>query len=210
MGFLQICLLASVPFIGYTQKYTEFSANFSILEKNTLRDSSSLVHGTVTYNLQRNETIYNLTFPEQKIWSFKDSILTVSGIDTVYSQKEFSNLNQLTIFQNILTQKLNDYGLKDAGYMMSEVNEIGDKVVVQWNPPNLASKFLNRVITEVENQNLTAVAFVDIDEKPINRTYFDKYIKHKDISIPTEIKSYFKADKEEIFRILIFSNVEIQ
>lgn len=191
------------------QKYNHFVAKFSILEKNTLKDSTSLVYGHISYDLKKNETVYTLTFPQKEVWNFRDSTLTRSGIDSVKTRKEYMDLGKLSIYQKLLTHQLEDFGLEEAGFKMKEMDEIGTKIIIEWEPPKVAASFLDRVITEVENNKLQAVAFIDIDEKPINRTYYQDYIKVNNISVPTRVKSYFKAEKQELFRILNFSEIEI-
>lgn len=193
----------------YSQKYSHYNAKFSLIEKSTLSDTSSLIHGDVAYNLSNNETLYTIKFPEKKKWHFVDSTLTISSDTSVLRKKEFAEINQLTIFKNILTNNIQDFDLAENGFEMQSMNKDNGTIRVTWLPPPTASTFLEHVITESKDNLLQAVAFIDIDGKAINRTYYQDYISIKNVMVPLKIKSIFKAKTEEKYRILSFTDVEI-
>jgi len=201
--FCFICLYSNA------QKYVNLSAEFSLIEKNTLKDTSVLVHGDITYNLTDNETKYAVSFPEAETWHFQDSTLTIVNANKKITKKEFSEINQLTIFNKILTYQLQDFGLKESGFTIDEVEELDDSVIAKWKPPVAAQTYLDYVITEVVDQKLVSALFYDVDGKAINKTYYEDYALINGVPVPKVMKSHFKAQEEEIFKVLILSNVEI-
>jgi hypothetical protein len=70
LKLLMSLLFFSVQLNLSAQKYSSFKAAFSLIEKNTLKDTSSLVHGDVTYELTSDQTDYYVIFPSEEIWSF--------------------------------------------------------------------------------------------------------------------------------------------
>lgn len=192
------------------QKFSKISSEFSILEKNTLKDTSFLVVGSLSYDLNKDETIYKVSFPEKKIWEFRDSTLTV--YDSLYKLERVDTIglvNELSVFKKILKDELSDFGLVEAGFQIADVQKADDAVLFRWKPPSQI-EFIKEILSKKESDNLTGLIVVDEDGKEINKTFYQDYIYVKDIPVPTRIKSHFKAEKEQIFKEIQFRNVEIE
>jgi len=207
--YLWSLLFFSISISASAQKYVNLNAQFSLIEKNTLKDTSVLVHGDISYNLTNNETKYTVSFPMEETWHFQDSTVTIVNAEQEITRKELAEINQLTIFNKILTFNLKDFGLKESGFTIDEVEESDDSIIVKWTPPEASQPFLDYVITEVTDQYLESVLFYDVDGKAINKTYYEDYDLIKGVPVPRVMKSHFKAQEEEIFKVLILSNVEI-
>lgn len=201
------CFVACVSF---AQKFSRLQADFSILEKNTEKDSSYIVTGNIDYNLFTDVTKYEIAFPEKSVWVFQDSTLNrydssmcLVSIDTV------GQFNEFAIFQKILTDQLQDFGLEDYGFRISEVEKIDSSIIYQWSPPNGQLEFLKNVVTQQIDEKLVSLIFIDENDLAINKTYYEDYIEVKGLPIPQQIKTHFATKTNEIFRILEFRSIQV-
>ena len=184
-------------------------ADFSILEKNTGTDSSSVVVGHVNYDLVQDETIYQLSFPYTKSWVFEDSIMTVlDSIGQVERIDTIGAINELSIFKKILLDELADFGLMQAGFQIAEVVKSGEAVIFSWNPPPKL-EFIQKIITKKRQDRLEGIIVVDENGKEISKSFYDEYLMVNGIPVPQSIKSYYEGSGDEIFRELQFRNIVI-
>ncbi len=192
------------------QKFSTIEADFSIMEKHTLKDTSFLIVGSVSYDINDDRTTYEVSFPEKKIWEFRDSTLTV--YDSLYKLEKVDTIglvNELSIFKKILKDDLSDFGLIKAGFQIADVQKSSSSIIFTWKPPSQV-KFIKEIISKKDDNNLTGLIVIDEDGKEINKTFYEDYLYIKDIPVPTRIKSHFKGDKEQVFKELQFRNVEIE
>lgn len=192
------------------QKFVNFSSEFSLLEKNTLLDSTSLVIGTLTYDLNENKTSYTISFPELEYWEVEDSVFI--KYDSTYqliSKDTIGGLSQYSIFKKILTGELNDFGLDQAGFEISDVSKDGDAVIFRWKPVRGYS-FIKEILSRKSRNNLSGVIIIDDNGKEISKMYYENYKSIKGIEVPTVIKSQLKAVEENKFTSMLFRNMQIE
>ncbi len=195
--------------LGLGQKYSQFEADFSILEKNTLKDSSYLVMGKVFYDLNKDRSEYKINFPETKTWIFKDSIMTV--LDKNGNQLKSDTLeqiNELSIFKQILSNNMQDFGLLKAGFKLRDSEKLEQGVYLKFQAPDQI-EFIEEVILKKENRLLTGLIFVDTEGKQFSKIYYQDYVRLKNLDIPTKIKTHLTGQEEEIFKELQFRNLSI-
>ncbi len=192
------------------QKFTSIKSDFSILEKNTLQDSAFLVVGSLEYNLNSNYTIYKVDFPNKTTWEFRDSILTVyNDKDELEKTDTLGMMNDLVIFKKILRDELADFGLKEAGFSVIDVQQASSSVMMKWTPPPRMA-FIKEVISKLDNNNLSGLIVIDENGKEINKTFYQDYVYVRGVPVPTKVKSHFIGDEEQIFKELQFRNVIIE
>jgi len=192
------------------QKFSRISSDFSILEKNTLKDTSFLVVGNLSYDLNEDKTTYKVRFPETKTWEFKDSILVVyDSLSRIEKVDTIGLVNELSVFKKILNDDLADFGLLKGGFKVSEVQKSGNSVLLRWTPP-VHIKFIKEVISKKDNNKLSGLIIIDENEKEISKVFYEDYIVVSDLPVPTVIKSQMVGDKEQIFKELQFRNVIIE
>lgn len=192
------------------QKFSTLSSDFSILEKNTLKDSAYLVKGKLHYDLTKDLTVYALDFPSKKTWEFKDSILTVFDSSLQIVRKDtVGNISEMSMFKKILTNDLHDFGLKSGGFTIDNVERAGNSVIFVWKPPAHIS-FIEQIISQEIDRKLTGIIFVDEKGKEFNKTFYEDYLVVNTVDVPTRIKSHFTGQEEQIFKEIQLRNVEIK
>jgi len=201
-GLVCICIQA--------QKFSTLSSDFSILEKNTLKDSSYLVKGTLHYDLNKDLTVYQLDFPFANTWEFKDTILTVyDSSKTIVRRDTIGNVSEMSMFKKILTNDLHDFGLKESGFQIDNVERAGNSVIFVWKPPQHIT-FIDQIISQEVEKKLSGIIFIDEHGKEFNKTFYQDYVNINTIEVPTRIKSHYIGQEEQIFKEIQLRNVVIK
>lgn len=192
------------------QKFGTFTADFSILEKNTVLDTSYVIVGNLEYNLYEDRTLYSVTFPEKKFWEFQDSILTVKdSLGDCLSTDTVGQISEYSLFKRVLTGNMGDFGLLQAGFTIEDVERADNSVIYQWKAPAQA-EFIDKVISKKTDDLLDGVIFVDENGKEFNKTFYEDYVFINNVPVPSKIKSHFTGVETEIFKELSFRNIDIR
>lgn len=192
------------------QKFRTISSDFSILEKDTKKDTSYLVVGKVSYDLYEDQTIYDVTFPEKKTWEFVDSIMVV--YDSLHKVERIDTVglvNELSLFKKILKDELADFGLEQAGFSIADVQKANSSIIFRWKPP-VQIEFIKEIISKKDDNNLTGLIVIDEEGKEISKTFYEDYIYVRDLPVPTKVKSHYKGKEQQVFKELQFRNIVIQ
>jgi len=192
------------------QKFSRLDADFSILEKNTLIDSSYLVVGKISFDLYKDEAIYTVDFPERVYYEFKDTIRTIyDSLHNVVKVDTIGLMNETFVFKKILTDKLSDFDLKSAGFTITDVSKYDESVVFEYSPPPQMT-FVSTVYLQKIDSNISGIIFIDENGKQFNKTFYENYVNIKNIAVPTKIKSQFTGVEQQVFKELQLRNIEIQ
>ncbi len=205
LSLLVVCSFCSA------QKYSNLQADFSIIEKNTLKDSSFIVVGSIHFDLFENKSIYEINFPYKSSWVFQDS--TVSKYDSLMVLQSIDTIgphfNEFSVFSKILKGNLLDFGLEQAGFVIDEVDKVDSSIIYKWVPPTGQFQFINYVVTQQDDERLSGLIIVDENDKSINKTYYQDYQVIHNIDVPQMIKLHFIAQEEEILKVIKLRDVQI-
>ncbi len=207
-----ILIFFLVPVTGnklWSQKHQNFEAKFTMMERNTLKNTSMLMKGNVKFSKLTNTLIFEINFPNVQKWIVRDSILKKYDGDLVISESVLTGYQDLVVFKELLELKSNDFGLKQHGFEMSDVSSQDGTVYVQWLPPPSFKTFVKYVTTAAKDNLLQGVIFTDIDDKDFNTTLFEEYAYIDDLPIPMRIVQHFEAKEEQIYKTIYFENVQI-
>ena len=191
------------------QKYRIFKADFSIKERRTGVEKSSLLVGSVVYDNSNNKAEYLLSFPKKEKWVIQDSFLSKYNNDTLIQKTKLAQVNEFLMFKNILEYKNNDFGLASNGFTVVGVEEEEEELIMEWLPPQNFKTFLKKVITNVKDNLLMGIVFVDVENKEINKTFYENYQIIKDLPVPLKISSHFIGKDQELFKSISFRNVSV-
>ena len=194
---------------GFCQKNQNFSADFTILELNTLKNVSTILKGKVVFNKPSNLLTFDINFPETLRWIVKDSVLTRYRGDTIVSESTLKGYQDLVVFKELLELKSNDFGLRDHGFEMADVSAEDGTAFVKWSPPPSLKNFVKYATTSAKSNLLQGVIFTDLDDKDFNTTMFDNYQYFNDLPIPLKITQHFEGKEENIYKTIYFKNVEV-
>ncbi|HRD05908.1 MAG: hypothetical protein U0V54_12590 [Saprospiraceae bacterium] len=203
---LTCCFLTTL----HAQKYHLFQAGFSIKEKRTGTEKSTLMMGKVSYDNHLNKAEYFLSFPQKERWVIQDSTLHKYVGDSLVNTKVLGQVNDFIMFKNILEYKDNDFGLSSAGFVITSVQESDEELIMEWEPPSTFKTFLKKVITHVKDNLLMGIVFYDVEEKEINKTFYENYQIIKDLPVPMKIVSQYSGNEQQLYKSITFDNVVVE
>jgi hypothetical protein len=197
-------------FVIYSQKYQHFYADFSIKQKSTKEDKYNLIVGNIDFDNKLNKAIYNIHFPQKEKWIIQDSFVYKYKNDTLTQTSKVGIVNDYLFFKQIIEHKDNDFGLTQYGFMSVAVEETEDHISMEWEPPSQFKTFLKKAYTQVKDNLLTGVIFIDNNGVEINKTYYDNYEIVNDLPVPMKISSHYIAEKEELFKTITLRKVRLE
>jgi hypothetical protein len=208
--FVLLLLLASLTKSLQAQsEFFRFRSDFSIKEKETGKDQGRLITGTIFYDKNLQKTVYDIRFPEPEQWLLRDTFMYRMKADSLVSQNIVAPVGEFSIFNMILSQQLNDFGLAKVGYMPNDVQQDGNQVISRWLPPEPLKAYLGPVSMSLENKRLVAAAFYSPDEKLVSKFYFQDYSLQSGLPVPGKIYQIFYREAGEFVRIMTLKNILI-
>ncbi len=190
-------------------EFFRFKSDFSIKEKQTGKDQGRLITGTIYYDKNLDKTVYDIRFPELEQWLVRDTFMYRMKSDSLVSQLMVPPVGEFSLFNMILSQQLNDFGLAKVGYAPGEVHQDGNQVIARWLPPEHLKAYLGEVTMALENKRLSAVAFFDKDKKLVSKFYFQDYTVENGLPVPGKIYQIFYREAGEFVRIMTLKNITI-
>ncbi len=125
--FAVLFLLAiSANILTAQSEFYRFKSDFSIKEKER-RKQGRLITGSIYYDKNLHKTAYHIRFPEPEQWLVRDSFMYRMKADTLVSQQMVPPVGEFSIFNMILSQQLNDFGLAKVGYTPEMCNRTAIK-----------------------------------------------------------------------------------
>ena len=190
-------------------EFYRFKSDFSIKEKESGKDQGRLITGAIYYDKNLHKTVYNIRFPEPEQWLVRDTFMYRMKADTLVSQQMVPPVGEFSIFNMMLSQQLNDFGLSKVGYTPGDVQQNGNQVIAQWLPPEQLKSYLGPVSLAQEQKRLSAAAFYDKDQKLVSKFYFQDYSVQNGLAVPGKIYQIFYRPEGEFVRIMTLKNIQI-
>lgn len=207
--FALLFLLAFLANTLQAQDFYRFKSDFSIKEKESGKDQGRLITGAIYYDKNLHKTAYHIRFPEPEQWLVRDTFMYRMKADTLAAQQIVPPVGEFSIFNMILSQQLNDFGLAKVGYTPGDVQQEGSQVISQWLPPDQFKAYLGPVTMAQENKRISAAAFYDKDSKLVSKFYFQDYSVQNGLPVPGKIYQIFYRPEGEFVRIMILKNIII-
>lgn len=189
--------------------FFRFRADFSIKEKEAGEAQGRLIMGTIRYDKNLHKTVYDIRFPEPEQWLLQDTFMYRMNADSLISQQTVPPVGEFSIFNLILNQELQDFGLSKVGYTPGTVQQEDNQVLSQWLPPEALKSFLGPVTLSQEQKRLTAAAFYDKDNRLLSKFYFQDYTLHAGLPVPGKIYQIYYRETGEFVRLMTLKNILI-
>ena len=188
------------------QEYYRVEAEFSI--KEALSDSlARLTMGKVYYDKHIRKLIYKVKFPESQVWVMEDSFYHTKTPDTLISLEIPPAMVDMSVFNLVLTDELNNYGLKDSLYFRASVEKRDGMIISTWKPhPDLAH-ITGDILVSRKGKLLHGVVFLDAQGDVVSKQFFRKYEMSSGLPFPTEIIQILYREDTEIHRVTSFRNI---
>lgn len=207
--YILVLLLAAITSGLISQNSESYKSKFTIIEKNETTLKQSIIKGFVEFNKLTNSTKMDIYFPEKQNWVIIDSVLFKYKDDSIINQSKVNNLQEISIFKELLNMRTNDFGLKDLGFKEGSITKDKNEVYIEWTPANGYDKFISKATTSLKNNLLQAVVITDINDVDISSIFFEDYEVINGIPIPKLVKQHVRGEKLNLYKLIRFSDVEV-
>tara|TARA_R110001592_G_scaffold40757_2_gene133621 strand:+ start:89137 stop:89781 length:645 start_codon:yes stop_codon:yes gene_type:complete len=198
-----------LPGINFGQQFFRISADFSIKEK-IADGTSKLIVGKVFYDLSAEKIIYDISFPEPETWVLKDTTLYRFQASELLSKTSSFIIPNSSFFHYTLSGQLADFGLKNSGYTIVDVEKKEQQILTTWEPKEDRVKTLmGKVIMSNLDKKLQAIAFYNPNSDLLSKQFYKNYINVSGCEIPTEITQINYHDQGQNYQVTSYKNVVI-
>ncbi len=115
LRYLLVLILLNLNSFVNAQPFYRISADFSI-KSTQIDNSKQLIIGTVFYDINEKQIIYDIIFPKKEIWVFEDTLTYKIVNDTIKEIIKSPNIIETTIFHLALSGQMAYYGFKKTDY----------------------------------------------------------------------------------------------
>ena len=206
-----IFLLALMAFhgTGFSQDYFRIQADITVKISNS-NGTKSLTRGTVYYDKNIKELIYDISFPRNEKWLSKDTSLYKYSKDSLIQRITIPSINEFTVFHLALNSGLNDYGLKKSNFNISKVEKQGDLVLSYWKIPDQLNLTMDHVVIAKKNNRLESVVIVGENQEILSKQFFRNFITIDAFEFPGQIvQVLYDSSGGENYQVTDFSNIKI-
>lgn len=193
----------------FSQDYLRVKADFTV-KISSNNGKKNLTKGTVFYDKNIKELIYNISFPRKEKWLSKDTSLYKYREDTLVQRTTIPSINEFTVFHLALNSGLNDYGLKGSNFRIGKVEKKGDLTLSYWKIPKQLNITIDHVVIAKKDNRLESVIMVGDNQEIISKQFFRNYIKLDAFEFPRQIIQimYDSAGKEN-YQVTDFNNIKV-
>ncbi len=205
-------LLLTCNYVAQAQEYYRFRADFSIKEKFVGDEKGQLITGTVYYDKNSRKVCHDIRFPAREKWLNLDTTMYKIVADTVASKRTTLPFGEFSVYNMILSQQLNDFGLSSGGYDLASVEEgANGQTTSTWTPKKELNEILGKVVLMQEQKRVTGVAIYATTGEIQGKFYFTDYQMVEDLPVPGKIYQVFypKESGKEFNRIITYKNIVI-
>jgi hypothetical protein len=209
--FLSISLIFLFFLPIQAQDYFRFKSDFSIKEKMVGEEKGQLITGTVYYDKNVRKVNHDIRFPARERWLNFDTTMYRMVADTFVSKRTTMPFGEFSVYNMILSQQLNDFGMGKGGYDLSSVEDgTGGQTISTWKPIEALKELVGKVVLVQEQKRVTAVAFYSEKDEIKGKFYLKEYQLVEGLPVPGKIfQIFYLPENKEYNRIITFKNVVI-
>lgn len=204
-SFITFIFLLANP--AFAQDYFRISVDFTTKTK-PAEGKANLTKGKIFYDKYSKELIYAIQFPEKEKWIVQDSRIYKLMDDSIYFTEEIPAMNEFTVFHLSLNSNLNYFGLDQAGYSISKIDQTGELTVTYWKIPAQIQKFISSIAVARKDNSLHSVIISDENGKISSKQFFDNYIRKGGFEFPGRIvQIFYDENQRESYQVMEFENI---
>lgn len=114
-----------------------------------------------------------------------------------------------TMLYYFLADKLNDLGLKDLGFKLTDTRFEEGMMISTWEPATSFNDIFSKVELVHENDLPIYIAYFNLKNKLTQKIYYYNYQFHQDLALPHKVLEYqYLQDGDSILNRIAYSNVK--
>lgn len=208
LKYLLLLILLNLNSFVNAQPFYRISADFSI-KSTQIDNNNQLILGTIFYDINKKQIIYDIIFPEKEIWVFEDTLTYEIVNDTIKKIIKSPNIRETTIFHLALSSQMTDYGLKNSNFILDKVNVSEKQTITTWLPPKEYRKYFGKILISQKENKLSGIIFFSEEDKIISKQFFSKYQNFSGLQFPTEILIIKYYEDKEIYEKITYKNIKV-
>jgi hypothetical protein len=194
-----------LPTLLSAQNFFRVSADFSI--KETYGDSlSRLTMGRVFFDQNERKIVYRISFPETQTMVMSDTMVQTTQGDSVVTAKSVPRLIDFSLFNLILKDELNNFGMQDSFFRKASVAREGDLIVTTWTPSERLQGLTGQVQIARQGKLIYGLVLYDRDDQVVARRFFRDYDLQTGLPFPKEMIQILEGETKS-YTVTTFSNV---
>lgn len=202
-----IILLLNICFYVSAQNFYRISGEFSIKAKN---DSiAHLVMGKFYYDKNERAVIHENYFPVKETWITSDTNLYRIIEGAIVSRQFIPDLTDFSIYNMILNNRLENFGLNEDVFTLEHVERSDDMVISTWIPPKKMEGSTGKILISTRNKNMFGIIFFNDDEEIIKKQFFEDYIMIGGLAFPGKIIEITYVDGKESYMVSTYKNIKV-
>ena len=190
------------------QKFYRIKGEYSIKAK-AADGKSQLTIGKFYYDKNIKKLVYQNTFPQKETWVSSDTLVYRIIDNNIAAKYASPPIGQFSIFHLVLTNQINNYGLKNSPFTIQKVEKQNDLVITTWLPPKNLAIIFGKVLISNKNNRLFGMVFIDSKDKIIRKQFFDNYQNFRGLEFPMEIVDISYTLNKENYQVTTYKNLEI-
>lgn len=190
------------------QKFYRIKGDYSIKAKSA-DGKAQLTIGKFYYDKNIKKLVYQNTFPQKETWVSYDTMVFRIVNEKVAAKYKSPPIGIFSIFHLVLTNQINNYGLKNSPFTIQKVEKQGDMVITTWIPPKPLMAIFSKVLISNKNNHLYGMVFIDSKDKILRKQFFNNYQNFKGLEFPLEVVDITYKDDKENYQVTTYKNVVI-
>ncbi len=205
-----ILLLAALfIFVGQTidaQQFYRIKADYSIKYKGA--DGRQMLQlGRVCYDINKKTIVLKNSFPtDETIVQQGNETRKIVNFKVVETVKSVVPV-ELSIFHLALSSQLENFGLSNIGYTMSEIKKEKGLVMTSWKPAKKYQQQLGEILISTKNKQLFAIIFLDKNGKTVAKHFYRKYTNINGFLFPAEIVRISYLNNKKSYQLTTYKNI---
>ncbi len=107
--------------------------------------------------------------------------------------------SRFSLFYPFLNGKINDMGLTENGFVLKKTRIEKKMVITDWEPKEKDGKKINRAELVHENHRPIYLAFFDLNNKPIQKSFYSNYQPVGSVMFPLSLTEFeYVGEKDSI------------
>lgn len=165
--------------------------------------------GSVYFDRNQRQIIYNITFPEPETWVTTDSLTYRIIDDSIISRHVSVGMAEFSVFNLALNSHLPDFGLQKSIYHIESVERDGDNIVTTWAPKENMKDKMGNILVSTLNKKLFGVIFMNPSGVVLRKQFFEDYFNISGIAFPGKIVEIGNDIIGESYQISNFRNLKL-
>lgn len=189
------------------------SQHFRLKMDLTIKEKSdsiqALYKGQLFYDINLGQLIYQIKFPTTETWVITDSFIHVIINHKLVRKTTLITPSASNIFKLMITNQLNDFGLKKAPYKIYQTKSEAGLNIFRYSPTKNISKSGNIDLAYRKKLLESVVMYKPLSKNIVMKQFFKKYMTFEQLFIPTEYYQIVTIEKKQMIKKYAFSFVVI-